>query len=220
MDRLSKSQLEQWMSFYYQNPQPDRLPDAIATLSQEGYLQKANAVQPILFFLSCIFRDRPEKLSEWLSQWNDLPSRDRQILVNAIWLSNTPQAREYLANLAKETEDLAIENTINSLIQKSPPDIASLPIGDPSMIDVFWAGFMATGEEKYVLNIIAVLSNINSSEDSLKTAIANAAKWSLTSQARIHEKVMLICLGQLEQQSEEIGAILQGIVTDARTSSR
>lgn len=212
MNSFPSDSIENWMSFYYQNPQPDLIPIFIKRLSQEGFLQEETAQDSIMFFLSFIFRDHYNKIADWSSQvLQNLNIVEQEVIIKAIFLSNTSEAQEYLNDLYKNSET-AIQELINYLKHEVPPNIEEIPIDNPSILDILWSAFMATGEEKYVIRILGALSDNNSQDNPEKEMIINMAKWSLKSNIKTHKKVKLICINQLQSKPQYVSSIIQEII--------
>ncbi|NEN91642.1 MAG: hypothetical protein F6K48_23145, partial [Okeania sp. SIO3H1] len=128
MNSFPSESLENWMSFYYQNPQPDLIPIFIKSLSQKGFLKEETAQNSIMFFLSFIFRDNSNKIADWSSQvLPNLNIIEQEVIIQAIFLSNTSEAQEYLNYLYKNSES-AIQNVINSFKDQVPPNLEEIPI--------------------------------------------------------------------------------------------
>lgn len=212
--QLSTQEIEQWMTFYYQNPNPDITPIAIAHLSREGALKDEASEEQITIFLSFIFRNNPEKIEEWTSKiFQDLTSiEDKQVILTALWLSNTREVQEYLAHLSNHGNS-ELQEFIKEISGKTPPVIEEIPIDNPSVLDDLWAAFMATGEEKYVIRVISALQkHKNGDEEEDNKIIKDAVLWSLQSNINAHDKVKAICKNQLTKQPEEVATKLKKIV--------
>lgn len=214
MNKLSLQEAEEWMSFYYQHPQPDLTPLVIDAWSKEGILRQETAIEPIVFFLSFIFRANPDKIVEWTSHSIDtLPLGEKEVIIGALWLSNTNAAQDYLTHLYKISEP-GVKEIIKDIKNNSQPVIEQEPIDNPRVIDNLWAAFMATGEEKYVIRIVSVLRDCKNKEDDYQNLMRNAALWSLKSNAKLHDKVKLICKHQLTEESAAVASILQEIINE------
>jgi hypothetical protein len=213
MKALSLSQLETWMSFYYDNPQPNLTPRAIFTFHKDGYLTNEITQEPIVFFLSFIFRDNPTKIAEWFSQLNDLSISDRQALVRSLWISNNKQSKEYLVYLSQNC-DPETKILIDKTFTLSPLEVDKIPIDYPNVLDVLWASFIATGAEIYVIRIISALCIENSEDYFVNQIIQKAARWLLIANKKDHERVRSICCSQLMEQPEDVALILQEILTE------
>lgn len=209
MQPLSPEQVEQWMSFYYQHPQPDRVPEAIAALSAAGYFKNEQTIEPIICFLSLIFRANPDRLATWLPALQALPDDEQAAGIYALWYSNTSAAHHYLAQLAAGV-DPATQGLITALQHESPPEIEQIPLSGPSVLDLLWAAFMATGAEKYVRCILAALAEAEATDPD-RRLLGETAQWSLQTNVRKHPKVRAICLDQIPTQPAPIARILQRI---------
>ncbi len=215
MEYLSLPELDNWLNGYYLAPQPELTPRAIATISKEGLFGEDTTQEPIMFFLSCVFRSHPQKLKSFLSDLTALPLLDQQVLVYAVWLSDTQESFEHLIELAQVC-DAEIQEVIKNLARESPPKAINLPVDHPNILDILWSSFFATGEDKYVIRIISALSKVNSS-DITDYAVLEAAKWSLRNNIQSHEKVYAICKNQLNKQQEDIALIIQEILDIGRS---
>ena len=212
MDSFTAENIENWMSFYYQNPQPNLIPVFIKSLSQKGFLKEETSQISIMFFLSFIFSDNSNKIADWLSQvLQNLTIVEKEVIIEAIFLSNTSEAQEYLNNLYQNSEP-AIQDMINFFKDQVPPNLEEIPIDNSSILDILWSAFMATGSEKYVIRIISALSSKKSQDDPVKKMITSMAKWSLESNIKNHQKVKLICINQLKIQPQDVSSILKEII--------
>lgn len=212
MNIFSAQELEHWMSFYYENPQPDLIPIFIKSLSKEGFLTKENTQEPIICFLSLVFRDNSEKIRDWLSEILDnLAENEQELIIKALFLANTLETKNYLCDLANHRNS-DFQELINYLLNTIPPNIEEIPLDNPAMIDILWSAFMATGKEEYVIKIISCLSESSADHDSFETMMSQMAQWSLTSYLKKHEKVRLICQDQLKFQPESIASIIEKLI--------
>ena len=92
MKNLSIEQLEKWMMYYYENPQPDITPIAIETLREKGHLSSEVGVEGIMAFLSFIFRFHPEKIETWLATFKEMSIQEKVVIIHALWYSSTLEA--------------------------------------------------------------------------------------------------------------------------------
>ncbi|QUY46252.1 hypothetical protein [Acaryochloris marina] len=213
MATLTTEELEQWISHYFENPQPNKTPIAIGIFIREGYFTNDSIVETVITFLSFIFRDQPDKISIWLNSIQDLSNQEMIAIGKALWLSNTKEAKNYLDAILKK-KNKEIQESLTLLLREVPPKIEEIPISSPSILDMLWAAFAATGEEKYVTRLMSVLPYINAEDEPHLFSIGNAARWSLRSNMDKYEKIKSICVNQLEQQSQEISIILKEILAE------
>jgi len=211
MKYLSLTELNNWLNFYYQHPQPELTANAIASLSKEGYLADDDTQESLIFFLSFIFRTHGDRINQWVGDLVNLPEIEQIVIIYALWLANTTESQAYLTNLSP-VSSATIQEIISNFQTDTPPRVDDLPIDHPHILDLLWAAFFATGEEKYVLRIISALSQANLGNDLMNQSIYEAAKWSIQANVNEHEKVRLICNEQLHQQPEDIVLILQEVL--------
>lgn len=102
----SQEELSEWVTYYYKNPQPNRLPQAIKYMSQTGILDNRNAVSPIFGFISGVFRNNPDKVSAWVAELGSLDDKHFGVVVLGLWYANlsTSQGQVYSLLEARQTE--------------------------------------------------------------------------------------------------------------------
>ncbi len=88
-----------------------------------------------------------------------------------------------------------------------------MPIISPQALDMLWATFFATGDERVVRRIISVLQ-LSKDNKSAEALIGTSALWSLKSNAKQHEKVMAICKEEIGKQDGLTKNLLQEVVTE------
>jgi len=68
-----------------------------------------------------------------------------------------------------------------------------LPLENPSILDMLWAAYMATGDEVYLARLAEVLAwdieEIEASGDLLRAAIYMSAEWSILSNCEQQEAI-------------------------------
>ena len=98
----SKRDVGQWMTFYYQKPQPDRIPDAVNYLSESGMLDDENAYSPIFGFLSGVFRDNPDKMARWVTQLNSLKEEHFFVLILGVRYAALSESQETIRAILEQ----------------------------------------------------------------------------------------------------------------------
>jgi hypothetical protein len=203
-------QLEQWMTYYYLSPKPSQVPQALKAVADEGLFENEDALAPLSGFFSEVFRANPTKLEEWVKPYAGVPKR--YILYSALWMANTRQSKSalaYLANAASAEESKELKEFLAS----QPPTIESMSIDSPASLDYLWGCFMGSGSEVPVLRIIDQLKLVNAQGDIGATLIGGAAQWSVSANARQHEKVLKIVRARVHTADPETKAILQKILS-------
>lgn len=211
----SEKELIEWMTYYYLHPSPESTSSVIQSMQQFGYFKKESAGAPLASFFSCIFRSSPTAIESSLKTFANFSPEEQQILVRSLWLANTKEAKFQLEKLI--AIQLNNENPKNAdLLKTNPPEIEKMPINSPDILDMLWGAFMATGDEKYVVQVISVLSYSTIKGDVARLLVGGSARWSLTSNAIQHKRVLDICISQLKKQPKEATAILSEIITEAK----
>jgi hypothetical protein len=90
-----------------------------------------------------------------------------------------------------------------------------MPIESPDVLDMLWVAFMASGDEKYVIQVISVLPYSTVKGNIPRLLVGGSARWSLTSNAIQHKRVLDICMSQLEKQPHEVKEILSEVISAA-----
>jgi len=183
-----------WLNHYYEHPTPERFVAEVRALSKLGSLSDPEIAAPISVFLGRVMAANPAQVDGWLSQLEDLKGGDRQTILFAANLSGTKEAQAYLAR-----------QTDAERYRGKPTETRTLEPKDPTVLDMLWADFFATGEAVPVRRIVAALNyaeyagaldRFATSEktekdrnDALLEVVFKAAMWSLESNARQHRRV-------------------------------
>ncbi|MCF6311307.1 MAG: hypothetical protein L3J39_02545 [Verrucomicrobiales bacterium] len=188
VDQKTPANGDDWLTFYYRNPRPDQLIAQLKAWSDEGTLQDSNARAPLLGFLSQVFHQNPQQLQQWYQQTQTLPAKDQELITMALWMCDSEESN---ALLKKELP--------KAFAGKKPPKILKLKLDSPSTLDLLWGYYFATGERKALRRIIAMfryadapktLEGIPAGRSPLYTTLPHAAKWSISSNAKQHAKVL------------------------------
>jgi hypothetical protein len=94
-----------------------------------------------------------------------------------------------------------------------PPTIESIPIDSPATLDFLWGCFFASGSDVPVLRIIDQMKLANRRGDANAMLIGGAAQWSVSANARQHEKVLAIVKERAKTADPETKAKLDEIAS-------
>ncbi len=172
---------EKWMTFYYQNPQPEYFVKAVKQMIQDGIFDKKSAHPPLIAFLSQILAQNPDKINDWTSQL-----KEEIKLYDELW-----------------TQILLASNTKD---KKSRPVYEIFPV-HPGVLDMNWGYFSATGDKRAIRNIIKafqyneLIESAPSDKKLLLTSIIKAAEWSLNSNCKQHPLVLEYCFEIFESNA-------------------
>ena len=191
---LTEKDFDDFMNRYYLDPHPDLVGQAIGYLGSSGALKKEGAAPPVYAFFTEIFARYPARLSEWTPIIDTQPDETRNALRRAVTTSASP----------------------NKLLDDEPPS--------PSRNDICWGAFFASGDHKYLTELMQQLRYMSERKDLNLFTVGGSAKWSLASNARSHPVVKSAledargkASGELKQQIVDVltkspGAIRQEMV--------
>lgn len=201
--------------FFYLHPDPEIVAEMIKQESEKGYFDDFRSVGPTVALCSGIFRQFPEKIPEWMEQLESMPEKTRHGLYIALWYSDTNEGRAYLQKALLESVNKDETNHLKSLVGIKAPKIVELPIDfPPSVLDMCWGLFMATGDEACVKRVIEVanfkeMTCGECDEDHecdlcvVFQQVRRVACWSLESLAFQHKRVLEICKAELAKNPSD-----------------
>ncbi|MFZ2301676.1 MAG: hypothetical protein WAW10_07385 [Gallionella sp.] len=200
---------EDWLSHYYEHPTPERFVTEVQALSKAGNLSNPKSAALISVFLSRVMAANPTQVDGWLSQLGDLKEGDRQTVLFAASLSGTKEAQAYLGRQPDAEK-----------YRGKPIDIRAIEPKNPTVLDMLWADFFATGEAVPVRRVVVALNYDKYSgaldryaksektekdrNDAILEAVFKAAMWSLESNARQQRRV-----GEVLEQVYFAGGLTQ-----------
>ena len=201
-----------WNTFYYLDPKPERTVAAIRFFSEQGALEKAQ--QPLAVFFGRVFAENSKSLTQWIEDLRKEPE-DRQFFAAlSLWFSGVEGRDRFLQRLS-EGGSPRLTEYVEELRADSAPDLTTLEAHVPVELDMLWAGFFATGDDRYVLRVIRALSP--APRDKSAAIVVAAARWSLTANARQHSAVLDVCRKEMPRQPEAVAAVLREVVANAES---
>jgi hypothetical protein len=215
-DVTTKEQLHEWLTYYYLHPRPDLTISAIHLMSKEGWLSKASSHSPLAAFLAQVFALNGSMIKPWLTELEAGTEDQETMGALALWMAHTDNTQELLKSMATKGSPTHQVYVKGLLADNRPPDFLNDAIASPSFIDALWGSFFATGDERFVQRIIGTLSLLKSQGNTQDVLIGGAAKWSLTSNAIQHPRVLEICEAELAKSAGDQKPILAEVIANAR----
>ena len=207
-----KKALNQWTTYYYKIKHSDQDAENIKAMFQLGFFKNQTAIAPLIMFFAELFRQNETKLLSWEKTLHTIPKNDSSYILVALWQANTPNALKIL----NRWPDKSAAPIIKKIKAHPPLNLKTIPIDSPTVLDMLWSTFMASGNPIYVERIITRLASKktkNKKEENLKnTIIIGAAKWSLTSNAFQHDLVLRTCQKFTKSNHPEIKKAMVEIV--------
>jgi hypothetical protein len=185
------------MKFYFANPQPERFVDEVRAIAARGEFDKVETRPVLATFLGRVIAANPARAETWFAQLADLAGPAREALHAAAWFSELAEARAWLEREHADGRFLG-----------PAPDVLSGPITHPSLLDIAWAYYFATGDVRAVRRVVSALGfmtdvgaaarfkdTAQTDEDrarALNDGIFQAASWSLATLAQEHPPLLAI----------------------------
>ena len=210
----SQEQVGSWLMNYYQKPDPSKVPDAVEYMSKAKVLDN-NAIPAIFGFLAGVFQDNPKKVADWVERLSSLEESHLGVLVLGLWYANLPDSQKRVYAILDAHPNL--KKNFQFLYQGTPMSVEHIPLEQgPWVIDVLWGNFMATGSKVPVLRIASALPWIDVKGDINRLLVGGSARWSLTSNAEQHKRVLEICEAEVGTQPKEVGEKLRELIINAK----
>jgi len=214
----SQEEFGKWLTYYYLNPEPANIVQAVRYMSESGFLENEQSYPPIFGFLAGVFKSNPSKVSSWVNDLSSLKDSSYGVVVLGLWYANLPDSKERVYAVLEKRP--VLKKQFNFLYQGSSMGIHEIPLEQgPWVLDALWGNFMATGNTEPVARIMEALPWIDVKGETNKLLVAGAARWSLTSNAEQHEKVMAICESEIKKQSPAVQEKLKSVIAEAKRGS-
>lgn len=172
--------VSRWMAYYYVEKDTAYIGDFLSWLQTSRNLDSnANFEPPAVGFLTAIFSDNPDRVSGWATS-APYSGRAKEVVERALWLSGHG---DLISEVFHETPEYSAGK---------PVALLDMPLSSPSMFDMMWAAFMATGNTAYPARLIDVLDETTplTGNKTMDMVYRGSAEWSLSSNVRQHELIL------------------------------
>lgn len=198
----------QWMSHYYEAPQPEKVVPAVYALSKSGHFQSTENRTEAIGFFAGVFSKNPDRVSSWMAAFRELPVADQRLMAAALWYSGLPNGSERLRALARNSSP-EIRAGIEQLASQKVVSLRDTPVLSESSLNLQWGAFQATGESQHIVNVLAALG-------SREPGLSSRARFALAQNATDHRRVYEICQSQMDRQPEAVRNQLHAVLVDAK----
>ncbi len=189
----SDDDFRSWFAFYYKAPHPERITASLHYMKQHAYLEDYPDIASV--FLSHVMAANPDAMKQWVdTDWKDLGGAEWSVILVSLWMVDTAESKALMAQHL-ERADADHRDRIKGLKDRSPNVIDPLKaaIIDPRQVNLVWAAFSATGDERYVRKIIDQVHLYGELRDETEAAIGEAAIMTLANNAMQHDVVAQLC---------------------------
>lgn len=197
-----------WLETYYVHQSPAQLGRAVLGLSRSGYFEQPGHTAIAIGFLSTVFAKHPDRVDGWLLEFNPLPASHHRLIAAALWQAGHPMGADLLKKLG---EFSPVRGEVQALADKKSTSVANTPVRSPSSMNLQWGAFLATGDERHIVNVLEAMGNDLPGLDS-------AARASLAQNAAAHPRVLEICRVQLDRQPEQVRSLLRAALNNANVA--
>jgi hypothetical protein len=220
VDPGDPAQLGAWITYYYEHPDPEHVPEAYRGLMAMPEEKIGRATEQNAAFFAEIFRKNPGRVSGWCKELADVPANRCKTLWLALWMADRDETRAILQARAEKAPENERE-WIQSRLDRTPTDLLEGPPRSPQWLDMLWMSFFASGDERYVIELVGVVDIPDHEEleklddgkvDGAPLLIHGAANWSVRANAFQHDRVLRICEAQEPKQPERIAKELREII--------
>jgi hypothetical protein len=187
-----------WLKFYYAKPTPERFVGEVRAIAASDALAKPEIRVVMATFLGRVLAANAGSTAAWLAELSDVGPAMRGTLHQAAWFAQTAEARAWL-----EREQ------VDASLLGPAPDLLVGPLHDPVQLDIAWAHYFATGDERAVRRVVSALelmsdvgaakrfqTTAKTAEDrarAMNDSLFQAASWSLDTLMREHPPLLAIC---------------------------
>jgi len=155
----TESELDVFLHRYYLEPHPELVASAIEYIGRRRILENEGAAAAVVAFFAEVFSRNATRVAEWTAILDRQPRKVRAALGRSVSFASDPSA----------------------LLDEEPVS--------PQRNDMCWGAFFASGDQRYLLQLIRQLALMDERDDLGRFLVGASAKWSLASNAESHPVV-------------------------------
>lgn len=208
---FSQKEVAEWLTYYYVNPQPELTLDMIKSMSKQGILSRKKSLPVLSSFFSEIFKSNLEKVEDWIMRLSHYNGQERKVFMIALYYSDIDDKYKFINKLVKTENGKRLLKKMKSLKFVRIVDMKGV---SPAILDQHWAAFFASGDERHIEKVLEVLPYSKPKNKSINLT-GMSAKWSLTSNAVNHPRVLKFCRKKLKMVQGDIKEILNEVILAA-----
>lgn len=214
---FSKSEeLLAWINGYRLNPEPDRLPIAVQSMSRLGLTRDMDQAGVYIGFAAGVIGSNPDKAEALVAKMFPLPSEDQVLVIKAIAYSGLPDWKDLLTKFVERMPSRKV--LIDKYLFGNKAVLADLSISDEQgAIDVNWGYYFATGSEAPVRRIVMSLELSIDKNEVEKVTIGAMAKWTLAQNASRDGDLLVMLKAMPTSDKPAVRAPLNEVIEGAET---
>jgi hypothetical protein len=228
-----------WINNYRLKPEPMRLPAAVRTMSALGAFKDVESSGVHVGFIAGVLGANPVRAEKLVTKMLNLPETDHWAIVRAVAYSGLPGWKDLLRKFAERMpmRKVMIEKYLSGALptldeipfeKKSPtlwdkitgkkinPNAATFD-HNPELLDTLWGLYFATGSERPLLRIVAMLPWSTERDSTERLMVGGMAKFTLTNNVARNPDLLARLKQVREKQPKETAAILGDVIDAAET---
>jgi hypothetical protein len=192
-----------WLTYYYLKPRPELTVPSLGVIDRELQKEEGRSLADevgrggMRTFYARVFEQNVAVVEEAAQKLPSMPTGQQAFIREALRRCGTPDCARVLG--------------------AQSADRVTPPRQDPGTLDDSWAAFFATGDAKYVQEVIEVLPWSEIRGDVARLLTGGAARWSLASNAYQHRRVLEICEQAAAPAIGPTKRLLDEIVAEAKS---
>lgn len=208
----STDSLGSWLTYYYLDPEPSRVPEALVYYSDSELHEMNSPGFRFVFaqFFAAAIREHPGIQRQLVDSLAAGSQAAKLMGARALYLVDTDGARQLLVRAKDLWQNDTVNSEIERLVAEPPPDLLNGEITSPPMIDMLWARFYASGHAQPVEKIAKHVGDAIS-----MGTVGGYARWTLISNIRQHDRVREIVEHLIETAGETHKGYLEEVLKEA-----
>ena len=174
--------VQDWLSYHYLYPRRWDLATMLQALQRRGLLQTKAGQAPLTAFLAGIVRHRAAAAAV-LDQF----ARDHRVsakpVIYALWMGGYAQRAKQLSR------DFGVAPAALSAWDLPPPRLLHLPVTTPKHVDLLWAAYSATGDDRLPRRVLDLAMHYYAHPEVAPAPLKQAVEHSLRQQWQAHEAI-------------------------------
>ena len=228
-----------WINNYRLKPEPMRLPAAVRTMSTLGAFKDVESSGVHVGFIAGVLGANPARAEKLVTRMLVIPETDHWVIVRAVAYSGLPGWKDLLRKFAERMpmRKVMIEKYLSGALptldeipfEKKNPTLWDKITGktinpnaatfdhNPELLDTLWGLYFATGSERPLLRIVAMLPWSKERDSTERLTVGGMAKFTLTNNAARNPDLLARLKQVREKQPKETKAILGDAIDAAET---
>ena len=177
---ISEEEFNNFTTYYYFNPQPDKAPQALeyflrSELFRDSINTNGHVIEMFTYFFGRAANINPYLIREYEKHYDSEDKFGKLFLMNIFSIASDEQNKQFLkVRLTAETDN-EMKDFLEQLIDISPLGSERIARGvkDYNDLDFMWMEFFVTGDKKPIVKLIDVLIWEDRFKNKLLTWISN-----------------------------------------------